>query len=504
MTPPDAQGGTDAPPPDFHVDARARGRAWCRRSIPISTGPLTLIANGWDNAIFRLGDDLAVRLPRRVLAVAAHRTRAALAARTGRSAAGRGADPGAHRPAGTRARATTCRGASCRGCPDASRPGSRSGSATSRPRALAGFVAALARAGPARRAAERVSRRAARAPRRRDACSVRRRANAGCLAAGAALGAGARGARVDGTEALGARRPASGEPAARDIRSPLGGHRLRRPDRRRPRHGSRDRVADLQPGGPAGVPGRGRGTHGRRRRDLGAGARVGARDRERGGRGDRHDEPARAGRRSTCSTSSSPTDPTVGAASAWHALQLVLDRRPSGASSPRRSHGRHRGRRHGGRLGGMDDIDRFLALATGRTVTADRVADAVRLRGRLRALRDEVEQTLPGLVPRATGGWRVDRRRPVRRTTRRAAVPVRRGARRARRGRGAARRAHPAHASRARRARRRGAPVGDGLTISGGGETAVATDELFVDAARLGAAAAGDRRVGGERGDAGG
>jgi aminoglycoside phosphotransferase (APT) family kinase protein len=31
--------------------------------------PLALVANGWDNAIFRLGDDLAVRLPRRALAV---------------------------------------------------------------------------------------------------------------------------------------------------------------------------------------------------------------------------------------------------------------------------------------------------------------------------------------------------------------------------------------------------------------------------------------------------
>jgi len=29
--------------------------------------PLTLVANGWDNAIFRLGGDLAVRLPRREL-----------------------------------------------------------------------------------------------------------------------------------------------------------------------------------------------------------------------------------------------------------------------------------------------------------------------------------------------------------------------------------------------------------------------------------------------------
>ncbi len=30
--------------------------------------PLSLVANGWDNVIFRLGDDLVVRLPRRQLA----------------------------------------------------------------------------------------------------------------------------------------------------------------------------------------------------------------------------------------------------------------------------------------------------------------------------------------------------------------------------------------------------------------------------------------------------
>ena len=54
----------------------------------------------------------------------------------------------------------------------------------------------------------------------------------------------------------------------------------------------------------------------------------------------------------------------------------------------------------------MDDIDRFLALSAGRTVTADRLAAAVRLRGSLRAFRDEVEQTRPALVPRAAGRWR--------------------------------------------------------------------------------------------------
>ena len=43
-------------------------RAFSPSSSPTSpTLPLTLVANGWDNAIFRLGDDLAVRMPRRQL-----------------------------------------------------------------------------------------------------------------------------------------------------------------------------------------------------------------------------------------------------------------------------------------------------------------------------------------------------------------------------------------------------------------------------------------------------
>ncbi len=54
----------------------------------------------------------------------------------------------------------------------------------------------------------------------------------------------------------------------------------------------------------------------------------------------------------------------------------------------------------------MDDADRFLELITGHAVAAEQVAEAVRLRVRLQALRDEIEQALPGLVPRATGGWR--------------------------------------------------------------------------------------------------
>ncbi|GAA3899873.1 aminoglycoside phosphotransferase family protein [Microbacterium invictum] len=35
---------------------------------PALRGPLTRVAHGWDNDVFRLGDDLAVRLPRRELA----------------------------------------------------------------------------------------------------------------------------------------------------------------------------------------------------------------------------------------------------------------------------------------------------------------------------------------------------------------------------------------------------------------------------------------------------
>ncbi|MEU8269366.1 aminoglycoside phosphotransferase family protein [Sphaerisporangium sp. NPDC049002] len=36
---------------------------------PDLAGPLTLVANGWDNVIYRLGTDLSVRLPRRQVAV---------------------------------------------------------------------------------------------------------------------------------------------------------------------------------------------------------------------------------------------------------------------------------------------------------------------------------------------------------------------------------------------------------------------------------------------------
>lgn len=43
--------------------------ALIRSQHPDLAAPLRRVANGWDNVIFRLGDDLAVRLPRRAVAV---------------------------------------------------------------------------------------------------------------------------------------------------------------------------------------------------------------------------------------------------------------------------------------------------------------------------------------------------------------------------------------------------------------------------------------------------
>lgn len=60
---------TDAPPPDFDVDAALVTRLVAAQH-PDLAAPVRLVANGWDNAIFRLGDRYAVRMPRRVLAVA--------------------------------------------------------------------------------------------------------------------------------------------------------------------------------------------------------------------------------------------------------------------------------------------------------------------------------------------------------------------------------------------------------------------------------------------------
>lgn len=59
---------TDAPPPDFHVDEALAARLVTAQH-PDLAGPIRRISNGWDNAIFRLGDRYAVRMPRRELAI---------------------------------------------------------------------------------------------------------------------------------------------------------------------------------------------------------------------------------------------------------------------------------------------------------------------------------------------------------------------------------------------------------------------------------------------------
>jgi aminoglycoside phosphotransferase (APT) family kinase protein len=58
----------DAPAAEIDVTAELVDRL-VRTQHPDLAGPVRLVANGWDNALFRLGDHLSVRLPRRELAV---------------------------------------------------------------------------------------------------------------------------------------------------------------------------------------------------------------------------------------------------------------------------------------------------------------------------------------------------------------------------------------------------------------------------------------------------
>lgn len=55
------------PAADIHVDD-ALVASLVETQHPDVAGPVTLVANGWDNAIYRLGDNLGVRLPRREVA----------------------------------------------------------------------------------------------------------------------------------------------------------------------------------------------------------------------------------------------------------------------------------------------------------------------------------------------------------------------------------------------------------------------------------------------------
>lgn len=58
----------ETPAAEVAIDAALVDRL-VRQQHPEMAGPLALVANGWDNAIFRLGDDHCVRLPRRQAAV---------------------------------------------------------------------------------------------------------------------------------------------------------------------------------------------------------------------------------------------------------------------------------------------------------------------------------------------------------------------------------------------------------------------------------------------------
>ncbi|WP_307040956.1 aminoglycoside phosphotransferase family protein [Agromyces ramosus] len=58
----------DAPAPDLHVDEALAARLVAAQH-PDLAGPVRLVANGWDNAMFRLGERFAIRMPRRTSAV---------------------------------------------------------------------------------------------------------------------------------------------------------------------------------------------------------------------------------------------------------------------------------------------------------------------------------------------------------------------------------------------------------------------------------------------------
>ncbi|GAA1827093.1 aminoglycoside phosphotransferase family protein [Agromyces salentinus] len=58
----------DAPEADLHVDAELVARLVLSQH-PDLDGEVRRVDSGWDNVMFRLGDDLAVRMPRRSIAV---------------------------------------------------------------------------------------------------------------------------------------------------------------------------------------------------------------------------------------------------------------------------------------------------------------------------------------------------------------------------------------------------------------------------------------------------
>ena len=55
------------PAAEIEVDAELAGRLVAAQHPDLAHLPISLAATGWDNAVFRLGDDLALRLPRRAV-----------------------------------------------------------------------------------------------------------------------------------------------------------------------------------------------------------------------------------------------------------------------------------------------------------------------------------------------------------------------------------------------------------------------------------------------------
>lgn len=57
------------PAAEIEVDAGTVASLMAQQHPDLADAPLRFVAHGWDNVIFRLGEDLAVRLPRRAVAV---------------------------------------------------------------------------------------------------------------------------------------------------------------------------------------------------------------------------------------------------------------------------------------------------------------------------------------------------------------------------------------------------------------------------------------------------
>lgn len=62
---PEAPAGNDIPAHDVEITDALAGSLLAAQHPDLADLPLRRVANGWDNVVYRLGDDLALRLPRR-------------------------------------------------------------------------------------------------------------------------------------------------------------------------------------------------------------------------------------------------------------------------------------------------------------------------------------------------------------------------------------------------------------------------------------------------------